>query len=388
VVGDPHASELIKRLLLPPESEDHMPPEGKPPVPPDDISLLEWWIEGGAPGDKPIASLKASPKVARILAKKFGTQAPAAVASSSPPKPLAEVQPKLTALADELKVPLTALSETEPWLQCNASIAGSSFGDQELAKLAVLGPNLLWLDLAGTKVTDAGLKTLASMSNLKRLHLERTGVSDAGLAALEPLAHLEYLNLYATAITDAGLEVLKELPGLKQLYLWQSKVTPEAAKAFAESRVDKDQIKEWQDEIKQIQARIDGTRVVVDTGTILIAARSTATNAMNTKCPVSGKDIDPTKTVVYEGRTIAFCCDDCKAKFQQDPKPFLSKLNLADASKPVNTKCPVSDKDIDASKTVVHEGKTIAFCCDDCKAKFQQDPKPFLSKLQLAENPK
>ena len=52
-------------------------------------------------------------------------------------------------------------------------------------------------------------------------------------------------------------------------------------------------------------------------------------------------------------------------------------------SAPVNAQCPVSGKSVDISKTVLHEGKLIAFCCDDCKAKFQQDPKPLLAKLNL-----
>jgi YHS domain-containing protein len=36
--------------------------------------------------------------------------------------------------------------------------------------------------------------------------------------------------------------------------------------------------------------------------------------------------MNPEKTVVYEGKVVAFCCDDCKANFEKDPKPFLSKL--------------------------------------------------------------
>ena len=35
------------------------------------------------------------------------------------------------------------------------------------------------------------------------------------------------------------------------------------------------------------------------------------------------------KTVLYEGRLVAFCCDDCKANFEKDPKLFLSKLASA-----------------------------------------------------------
>jgi len=63
-------------------------------------------------------------------------------------------------------------------------------------------------------------------------------------------------------------------------------------------------------------------------------APATSTNApVNAQCPVSGKSVDLAKTVVFEGNLVGFCCDDCKAKFQQDPKPLLAKLGLKPAHK-------------------------------------------------------
>ena len=87
------------------------------------------------------------------------------------------------------------MAEDKPWLQCNASISGTNFGDAELARLEAVVQNLRWLDLAGTKVSDAGLKALAAMPNLTRLHLDRTSITDAGLARLGALPELQYLNL-------------------------------------------------------------------------------------------------------------------------------------------------------------------------------------------------
>jgi len=246
--------------------------------------------------------------------------------------------PSASNLSEVLKVPITALSPKEPWLQCNASIAGTNFGNQELAQLAPLAANLRWLDIAGTGVTDAGLSALAPMRNLVRLHLERTAITDAGLAVVAELPNLEYLNLYASAITDSGLDNLQKMPKLKQLYLWQTKVSPEAGKAFAEARTDQDQIDHWHEEIEQLQAKIRDAHINVDVGTIVSSASSTNAAPINAECPVSGKPVDPTKTVVHEGTVIAFCCDDCKAKFQQDPKPILAKLHLSKEPKTENTK--------------------------------------------------
>jgi hypothetical protein len=48
---------LIKRLHLPPEDEDHMPPDGKRQPTPQEIALLQWWIDRGAPTNQTAAEL-------------------------------------------------------------------------------------------------------------------------------------------------------------------------------------------------------------------------------------------------------------------------------------------------------------------------------------------
>jgi YHS domain-containing protein len=46
--------------------------------------------------------------------------------------------------------------------------------------------------------------------------------------------------------------------------------------------------------------------------------------ATNTKCVVSGEDIDATVTTVYKGQTYAFCCEDCVKKFNANPEKYLN----------------------------------------------------------------
>jgi len=324
VAGKAAESLVLKRIRLPDTEDDHMPPAGKPQPNPGDVALLEWWISQGAPADKKITELKPPVNIARIIEARFG-KGPA-LAKTVPPKPLTEVLPLAANLADQLSIAVTALSPNEPWLQCNASVAGKDFTDADLAKLAPLASNLRWLDVAGTKVTDSGLTQLVAMPNLTRLHVERTAITDAGLEGVLHLSNLEYLNLYGTQVTDAGLRQLEVLPKLKQIYLWQTKVTPAVAAEFIESRTDKDQLQRWQDEIEQLKTRIRDAHIAVDLGTTTTASTTTKASAVNAECPVSGKPVDPTKTLVHEGVLIGFCCDDCKAKFLQDPKPFLTKL--------------------------------------------------------------
>ena len=52
VAGKAGESLMIKRLLLPLDHEDHMPPEGRPQPTPAEITTLQWWIECGNQGVK------------------------------------------------------------------------------------------------------------------------------------------------------------------------------------------------------------------------------------------------------------------------------------------------------------------------------------------------
>ncbi len=40
-----------------------------------------------------------------------------------------------------------------------------------------------------------------------------------------------------------------------------------------------------------------------------------ASAPVNKICPIGGHDANPTLTASYQGKTIAFCCDDCKQEF-------------------------------------------------------------------------
>jgi hypothetical protein len=67
------------------------------------------------------------------------------------------------------------------------------------------------LDLAGTEVTDKGLKQLAELKNLATLDLQDTKVSDKGLKELAGLEKFTLLRLSEAQLSDANLRVLREI---------------------------------------------------------------------------------------------------------------------------------------------------------------------------------
>jgi len=123
------------------------------------------------------------------------------------------------------------------------------------------------------------------------------------------------------------------------------------------------------------------------------AAADSFDDPINKKCPLTGKDIVAGRTVEYEKQLIGFCCQDCVGKFEGDPKKFINKVKEFKKKKsspaeeisfddPINKTCPLTGKDINPTKTVEYEKQLIGFCCDDCKGKFESDPKKYIGKVK------
>jgi len=55
-------------------------------------------------------------------------------------------------------------------------------------------------------------------------------------------------------------------------------------------------------------------------------AAAAAENIEQKTCPIMGNPIDKNIYVEYKGKKVYFCCAECKAKFEQEPGKYLSKL--------------------------------------------------------------
>jgi internalin A len=155
-----------------------------------------------------------------------------AVSRSRDPHPADGGQP----LADitVLRVSGVAPQVTDHWLEVLANQRElallvddvSLTGAKDGLGLKVQGNKL---NLAGSRVTDAGLKFLDDPDAFTALGLADTAVTDAGLANLPASEELKDLDLSRTKVTDAGLRHLKKFPALRQIYLSGTAVTDAGA---------------------------------------------------------------------------------------------------------------------------------------------------------------
>lgn len=75
--------------------------------------------------------------------------------------------------------------------------------------------------------------------------------------------------------------------------------------------------------------------------------------------------------------TSSGCCDStsecCEADGAKKEAGCCKDGTMAEAAQsaaPVNKVCPIGEHDADPKVTAAYQGKTIAFCCDDCKQEF------------------
>lgn len=116
-------------------------------------------------------------------------------------------------LTDEGLKGLASLPHLRELFMTDVPIDGS--GLKYLSQL----PHLEVLDIAQSKVTNLSLESVGRLSHLRFLNVSATGLSNDGLGHLRDLKGLENLVVIGTAITtDGGDELQKSLPKLQITY--------------------------------------------------------------------------------------------------------------------------------------------------------------------------
>lgn len=220
--GNADQSDLFKRLVLPLDHDDHMPPDGKKQPTKEQIELIKWWIDQGAPFDKKVSDLQLTASVDGALKKlAAGEKKEEGIFALKVPP----ANPQVVEELGRKGFIVTPIAQGRNFLQVRLSGGINSVDATLLEALSPLAEQLVWLDLSNAPVSDAALTGIGKLKNLVRLHMEQTAVTDAGLPSLQGLQNLEYLNLYGTAVTDKGIQELAKLKKLKSLYVWQTKVS-------------------------------------------------------------------------------------------------------------------------------------------------------------------
>lgn len=312
ILGSPDESELLVRLKLPLDDDDHMPPPEKPQLTTEEIAAIEAWIKSGPAPSGSAASTSNPP---------------------SEPSPLSHALPApaspetLAALTTAL-IHVEPVSQTSPLLVIDTAAVAASTTDETLSRLlSDIKPNIADLSLARTKITDASAPILAGMKNLRRLSLTATAITNSTLAALANHPALEDLTLARTKISDTA--ALASIPHLKHLYVWSTNVSPESLADLSAKRPDLiiNSGAPAPDPVVEAETSVKFSGDLPPPGAVVTTAPApTILAASNTTCPVSGAPINPDRVILYKGKLIAFCCEKCAAQFWAEPEKFADKV--------------------------------------------------------------
>ena len=219
--GNADESELIKRLLLPTDNEHHMPPKEKPQPSESQIALLHWWISNNADARKKVKDLTQTDKIKPLLT---ALQTLVATQKERTDIPVAQVGKAAEKIIDQLKernIVVLPVAQNTNYLMANF-VTDSVIYKADMELLLQLKPQLIWLKLHNTNISDEMLASIAQLTNLTRLDLSNTFITDKGLPQLVTLTNLQYLNLVGTTISGAVITQLRGLSKLQTLYLFKT----------------------------------------------------------------------------------------------------------------------------------------------------------------------
>jgi len=226
VAGDPDHSEFIRRILLDKGDEKHMPPKGKSQLTKPELDILSWWVLHGVSTTQAVKEVSTNDTIRKFLSD--------AEKQSSGPTALDTIAPadaSSIAALKKINVAVVPLSSATHFLELNM-VNAPSFQDKDAPLLQKISPQVMWLVLADTKITDAGLEALKSCANITKLNLKNTSITNASISLIGQFKKLEYLNIVGTKIDDAGLLNLTPAPSLKKIFCWRSDITTNGVMAF------------------------------------------------------------------------------------------------------------------------------------------------------------
>jgi uncharacterized membrane protein/mono/diheme cytochrome c family protein len=242
IPGKPDESELIERLLLPLENDDHMPPPEKPQLTRDEISILHWWVNTGADFQKKVANLPQTKEMQPLLlALQSGSSSTDIKTNDIPQEPVRPADVEDIKRLQQAGVMILPVAANSNYLSVNFVTATSS-ADSLVRLLEPLTKQIAWLKLDNARISDSTMPFIARLTALTRLHLSNTRITDKGLVSLESLQHLKYLNLVNVKVTAQALLHLNKTKKLEHLYIYQTGIggadLPLLHKAFPLAKID------------------------------------------------------------------------------------------------------------------------------------------------------
>lgn len=211
-------SLLLKRIMLPLEDEDHMPPKEKKQLTAIEISFLSWWINSGADFDKTLAELNLPDSLQGILANDENVS----VNNLIPDAEVKQADPVVLEKLKSINVMVSPIAANSNYLSVSFMNVLQENGLTAIEEIIKLNQQLIWLNLDYQNLDLMAWRKVSSLINLRKLTVKNSNMDDEKLDHLKTLNSLVSLNLVGTNVTASGLESIMKLPNLESVYIYQT----------------------------------------------------------------------------------------------------------------------------------------------------------------------
>lgn len=212
----PDSSRILKKIRLPLEHEDHMPPEGKNQLTQNEINLLTAWINSGADTATSIAALQPDHALYEpvTLLKEYWEQN----AASDYDFEFADIE-TINNLNNSFRS-VDIYYPGAPALEASFFVR-SAFSINALKELLAVKEQIISLDLGYMPITDQDLEIIGQFKNLEKLNLNFTDLRGTGFENLLDCKSLRSLSLAGTGVNANFLTDFANLDAL-DVFLWET----------------------------------------------------------------------------------------------------------------------------------------------------------------------
>ena len=216
---NPLESELITRMMLPLDHEDHMPPKEKRQPVDAELELIKAWLLTGASFEQTLSQSGISVD----LVSSFFVKNEISI------YPEVQLEPLEEDVLKELKGKgffIEKLSVTSPLLKVS-TINFPEADNQDLESLEPILAYITILDLSLSNVTDDVIPLVGKMENLTILKLNETKIEGQSFEMLKGNTHLIQLHLTKSMVNGDNLGKLDSHPSLQKVFAYETPLAKE-----------------------------------------------------------------------------------------------------------------------------------------------------------------
>ncbi|MDO8952401.1 MAG: chitobiase/beta-hexosaminidase C-terminal domain-containing protein [Draconibacterium sp.] len=204
---------LLKSIHLPLEDEDHMPPDGKLQLTPDELRILTLWIKSGSNFEQRLGDLAKDDSL-YLLVNKYQTAANQKASLNFNLPGLEEFNSNYCSVnylfngSDEVEVNF---------------FQGINYNRENLKRLENIKTGIVSLNMGGMPLINEDLDIILQFSNLQKVNLNSTGLDIGSLESLKTLTKLKSVSISGIDFEAAEFDKFLDDAKFLSVNVWSQK---------------------------------------------------------------------------------------------------------------------------------------------------------------------